>query len=281
MFFTPFYTSLYYYSLPKLEKQYSCSPQTCSFSLALVLCCVFFLSLRALCPQTLKSRAYVLIFYLLLLLFWIPFSHFLSYYAAPRLACLLTHSAHSHHLLLSPPYLRVPVFSLQHLSLLSLPQCLAISAYLISRYLDKYRHTYTCPSPFLPLRCHPYFFFSPKGFSFPCSFFFCFKWWRAVGDFVHVSWHSVAAFSAWFRHTCGSALVWVGHGEAEDWEICEVFGFDYIKRVSNAVHWPRLGRALYHERWASWWYFLLLLRVLRRGCHDLHSKTHCSVGCCI
>lgn len=52
MFFTPFSASLYCYSLTELEKQYSCSPQTCSFSLALVVHCGFFLSLHARCPQT-------------------------------------------------------------------------------------------------------------------------------------------------------------------------------------------------------------------------------------
>lgn len=191
------------------------------------------------------------------LVFLTPFLN----YAALHLACLLTHSAHSHHLLFSPPYLLVPVFSLQHPSLLSLPQCLAISAYLISRYLDKYRYICTCPSPLLPLRRLFYFFFSPKGFSFLCSFS-CFKWWCAVGNFVHAP---MTQHSCFLRMVSSHMLVWTGlgeHGEAEDWEIRLVLtkSREYQMLFTD----QDIGRALDHERWVSWWCFFAALESLEK-----------------
>lgn len=69
---------------------------------------------------------------------------------------------------------------------------------------------------------------------------------------------TVHAPQCFLRTVLSHMLICTGlgaHGEAEDWEIHENFNFDYIKRVSNAVHWQRHGRSLNHERHVSWWPF--------------------------
>lgn len=124
--------------------------------MALVLCSTF-LSLQVLFPQTLNPQAYLHTIYC-------------SFYSEVLfLASILTIQLFTLHVswptlhnpkcpLLSPPCLRLPVFSLHHASLLSFPQCLAASACLISRYIDKCRYTYTCPSPFPHLGWLLFFF---------------------------------------------------------------------------------------------------------------------------